>query len=71
MATNPNVQRMASNIGFPDLRISEFTIPPLPNDVTRRFPSLEIWRAQVQEEHNQWRGNLQRALEEALQSLKP
>jgi len=68
---NLNVQRLSSNTpGFPDLRIPEFVIPPLPSDVVARFPSLDIWHAQLQTAHTEWRGNLQRALEQALQVQK-
>jgi len=71
MATNPNLQRMAWNTpGYPDLRIPDFTIPPLPDDLTARFPSMSLWQANLDTAHTEWRASLQRALEQALQAQK-
>jgi hypothetical protein len=71
MITNKSVQRMASQPGYPDLRVPDFVIPNLPYDVIARFPSLEIWEQQLSEAHKEWRASLQRSIETTLQSLKP
>ena len=71
MPVNANVQRLATNTpGFPDLRIPDFVVPPMPADIVARFPSADIWQAQLQTAHTEWRGSLQRALEQALQAQK-
>lgn len=69
--SNPNVERLVGQVqGYPDLRIPDFDFPQLPVEVRTRFPSMELWANEVQEQHRMWRADLQRALEQALTSSK-
>jgi hypothetical protein len=71
MATNPNIQRLASNVpGFPELQVPAFELPSFPDEIKRRFPAIEVWTEQFNSRHREWEANLQHAVERALQSQK-